>query len=102
MSNENIKTWPEKVWMQGSDGDGGTCNREDYLGEEVTWCQDCIESGDIEYTRSDLVEQMQIESIRAALDAIRLEFDPISAHFAGHILDRINPATILQSLKEKS
>lgn len=51
MNEENLKTWPEKVWLQGCD----TEDLLDYPGSaDVSWCAEQVFGGDTEYTRSDL------------------------------------------------
>jgi hypothetical protein len=46
--NEN---WPEKIWLQ---ADGQTFEEAQPYLDSVTWCQDSVDSGDVEYIRRDL------------------------------------------------
>lgn len=60
MSNENIKTWPERIYLQHGDSPEVPVFHEVYPGngysDGVTWCQDRIELVDVEYVRADTVQ----------------------------------------------
>lgn len=58
--NEAIKTWPEKIYLQASNGDGGTANRGDAIGD-VTWCEHSIDDGDVQYIRQDIFTKNILE-----------------------------------------
>ncbi len=64
----NLKTWPEKIWLQaGDDYDGQLPAYHDVrsTGYGVTWCEDSIDDHEVQYIRADLVE--------AAIEAARAE-----------------------------
>jgi hypothetical protein len=52
--SENLKTWPERIWLQhGDDHDPLPAFAGDVDGQ-YTWCSDKIASSDVEYVRADL------------------------------------------------
>jgi hypothetical protein len=55
---------PEKIYLQ--DEDEGLEEYQDVGGR--TWCEDKINEGDVEYTRSDLVAKMLQEEREKALE----------------------------------
>jgi len=52
---QNLETWPERIWLQGGDEGGSTMQFEEAYGKELTWCQDQVNDGDVEYIRADLI-----------------------------------------------
>lgn len=54
----NIKTWPERIYLQHGDAPEVPAFHDVYPGngysDNVTWCQDRIEPVDVEYVRADL------------------------------------------------
>lgn len=48
----NMKTWPKKIWLQHGDDSDSIPPFESLV--ETTWCQDNINSNDVEYIRADL------------------------------------------------
>lgn len=58
MNNDELKTWPEHIYLQ--DGDASTPG--DYPGSEgVTWCEQDIGDYDVRYIRADLVAAPEVE-----------------------------------------
>lgn len=60
MSNDNLKTWPEKIWLQVHD-EGKTLpaySLKEGYGDEITWCGDSVWSCEIKYIRADLVPEL--------------------------------------------
>ena len=54
-----IRTWPARIWLQRAE-------REDFHeAHEVTWCQDKINDGDVEYVRIDLFNSINARLKRA-------------------------------------
>lgn len=54
---DNLKTWPERIWLQHGDDDGvpefsGIWNSHG----EIFWCKDSVEPHNVEYVRADLVK----------------------------------------------
>jgi hypothetical protein len=56
---QDIKTWPERIYLQHGDSPKVPAFNDVYPGngylDNVTWCQDRIEPVDVEYVRTDLV-----------------------------------------------
>lgn len=62
---DNIKTWPEKIYLQGADEVDGDCDKyEDVYQflEDITWCDDSINTHDIGYIRIDIVDELKKEN----------------------------------------
>ena len=92
MSDENIKTWPVQLYCRSELG-------ADYWTAHLTQCND-----EIEYIRSDFVEQMQIEAIRAALESAMEECESAPSdddkYSISSRINCINPEHIRASLKD--
>lgn len=54
---ENIKTWPEIIYLQHGCDDPPAYEEVYKDLEEITWCQSNVEEGDIMYIRADVHEQ---------------------------------------------
>jgi hypothetical protein len=51
VATDEVKTWPERIWLQGND----TSETPAYPGSEgVSWCEESVFGGDVEYVRLDL------------------------------------------------
>lgn len=64
----NLKTWPEKIWLQAGDDDGEieelpAYQESQYIGDGVTWCEDSVVKYEVQYIRADLVEEQIKEAL---------------------------------------
>jgi hypothetical protein len=56
----NLKTWPEKMYFQWTDDDSLDVKKyKDLFGEDLTYCPEKINAGDVEYIRADLAKKRE-------------------------------------------
>lgn len=75
--SDNLKTWPERIYMQNTDEGEPMIYSEAMRHEDaVTWCDVRQEQGDVEYVRADVMEQRiaELEEENAALSAQNIRF----------------------------
>lgn len=86
---DNLKTWPERIWLQHGEEDAIPDFHEAYSGYgEITWCQDSVDPHNVEYVRADLFEQLQQRI--AELEAERDGFKKKVAASIGNLHIRMN------------
>jgi hypothetical protein len=64
-TGSNISSWPARIWLQSGEVDGAPVYEP---GNEITWCADNIETGDVEYVRADIKADL-LRALRMMLDA---------------------------------
>ena len=72
---------PKAIYLQVCPEDDGECNTPFHDHTEVTWCQDRINDGDIEYTRSEEVAKLRaalgacVEALNESVDLVRHDYE---------------------------
>jgi hypothetical protein len=83
---DNLKTWPERIYLQSSDEPEPMIYDEAMRYEDVvTWCDVRLEKADVEYVRANLFEKLaeEVARLRAANGIARgwLQYYADRAHF---------------------
>lgn len=76
MSDDNLKTWPERIWLQHGEEEVPDFEAR-YVGiEDMTWCHDKMDGADVEYVRADRITELERQNAETvnALQNLVVEF----------------------------
>ncbi len=54
---DQIKTWPETIYLQVSDDGESVPSFSECSLEDVTWCSDSVVTTEVKYIRADLIRR---------------------------------------------
>ena len=69
MPTDNLKTWPERIYLQVHDDDDELPPYNEMYNDGVTWCADQVFMCEVPYIRADLVALPTVEEVAVVVRA---------------------------------